>query len=485
MTITINPALPQELLIDGVRAASKRFNEKEVIWRKALVTTRLYQRDYDAYMVECIKAVFGPENAMRECAPVIASYLSDGTQTKALQDHYWAKSLDVGLKQKHFKSPFALLKKFESEEEYQSYLKQKVGQHAEMECSLLRLSCSLPIGLKQHHQSLTELSQQHFKLQAKWKETYAENARYRDSFVLANVIPFNKMVGFENSFVKGFGTNSFGKGVTIGLYELGDVDTSHPLLTSRVVCKEKPDGLVSDHATHVAGIIAQLAPKARIYSYYVPEVKNVKQIPKEVQIINVSVSFNPKLVDVCKVFNHLLGLHRIVVKSLDNEGSDVTLDNDLGEGLGPLVPINPLSKRSLLVMGILPDGITPADYTNLPGENYWENTVCAPEKIRSSLPGNKYGVMRGTSMAAPVVSAILATIMSLFPMLSKENAVKAVKYGSVPIVVLEDGTYKAETSQNKFSTYPKDVQLKSRRIWGWGRADLPGALRAAKKLISS
>jgi subtilisin family serine protease len=49
-------------------------------------------------------------------------------------------------------------------------------------------------------------------------------------------------------------------------------------------------------------------------------------------------------------------------------------------------------------------------------DDRWVRTVAPGENIISALPGGRYGVWSGTSMAAPIVSGIAALVLSARPL---------------------------------------------------------------------
>jgi len=98
----------------------------------------------------------------------------------------------------------------------------------------------------------------------------------------------------------------------------------------------------------------------------------------------------------------------------------------------------------------------PADHTNLPKPD-----ISAPGKnIRSSLPGDGYGSMSGTSMAAPHVSGLVALLLSARPYLTGQvEAIETqIEQNALPLTTLEN-CGGVPGSQIPNNTY------------GWGRID--------------
>jgi subtilisin family serine protease len=104
--------------------------------------------------------------------------------------------------------------------------------------------------------------------------------------------------------------------------------------------------------------------------------------------------------------------------------------------------------------------------------NLLKPDVTAPgENIRSSVTGNAYGNMSGTSMAGPHVAGVAALLMSANPALRRDPAaVEAIlRHTSVPLPGQTCGTYPGSTIPN--TTY------------GHGRIDAWTAFRAAETIF--
>ena len=103
----------------------------------------------------------------------------------------------------------------------------------------------------------------------------------------------------------------------------------------------------------------------------------------------------------------------VMVASAGNNG----LPNELAKSTLPPLPNYPAALTYVLgVMSVDETGRESA-FTNwdVKAFNGVEYEVCAPgENIMSTLPGNRYGYLSGTSMAAPIVSAFAAILRSEF-----------------------------------------------------------------------
>lgn len=80
--------------------------------------------------------------------------------------------------------------------------------------------------------------------------------------------------------------------------------------------------------------------------------------------------------------------------------------------------------------------------------------------VMSTLPGNRYGAMSGTSMAQPHLSAVVLDVLSKYPQLTHDQLVEALKSGAT------DGGAPGHDPE-----------------YGWGTVNIPRTLDAAAKLL--
>jgi len=260
-----------------------------------------------------------------------------------------------------------------------------------------------------------------------------------------------------------------GKGVKVAVIDGGV--SPHPELDGSVVRDPKnnftPDrgaALIDDHGTHVAGIIHQLAPDAKITSYVV--------FPAD--------SGNPKLAEdndaptIAAVRKAVADGNTIINLSLGSKGAPsepmsrlidelsakgvifaVAAGNERGEQ-SVEVPSN--SPGAITVGSLNVDGRM-SDFSSF-GLNYdprkmkyvIKDVFMTPgQNIRSTLPDGAYGTMSGTSMATPAMNGIVA-------LLSQAASLNPAPDPVTTAVRIQDALRSSSTPMD-VSTLPPDISL--------------------------
>jgi subtilisin family serine protease len=224
-----------------------------------------------------------------------------------------------------------------------------------------------------------------------------------------------------------------------------------------------PDPL---HGTHVAGIIAAqrnngigmdgVADNVKIMMVRV--VPDGDEYDKDValgifyavnngaKVINMSFgkSFSPEKRWVDSAVRYAAAKDVLIVHAAGNESAD----NDEKENYpNPYFILSKIKSPDFITVGASSDpritGSLVADFSNYGKESV---DVFAPGvKIYSTLPGtNQYGNLKGTSMAAPIVTGLAALIRSYFPGLSAQQVKQAIeKSVTVPdstVLIIKPGT---------------------------------------------
>ncbi len=197
------------------------------------------------------------------------------------------------------------------------------------------------------------------------------------------------------------------------------------------------------HGTHVAGLIAMVAPDAKIMPVRVLDVDgrgNAFSLAKAIKyavehgadVINLSLSTPNQLLEVEDVFYHILDGEgdpigsmpgAVVVAAAGNSGTTVrefpAAESDNGRP-GRCVLSVAASNGSDLLSAFSTRG-------------QWVSVMSPGERIASSVPFNRYGMWAGTSMAAPLVAGEVALVRAANPNAEPKAVVVHIKQQSIPI----------------------------------------------------
>ena len=224
------------------------------------------------------------------------------------------------------------------------------------------------------------------------------------------------------------------------------VDFNHPFLKDVLeegIHISEPGRLPEDdesHGTHVAGIIHQVAPLAKIVPVKVLDkngsgsvadiVKGIDwAIDQGVDVINLSIGGD---VDEPEFLQ--------VLEKAASQGILVAMASGNDSGFVPTFPANYVSKIKNLgfAVGALNIDRALTVFSDRSGNDPKMKYVAAfGEMVNSSVPGGGYKKFSGTSMAAPQVSGLFALFRSLPEKMSSPEILKALK-NSVLLTSLED-----------------------------------------------
>lgn len=262
---------------------------------------------------------------------------------------------------------------------------------------------------------------------------------------------------------------STGAGVRVAVLDTG-VDRQHPLLAGRLLpgfdfvdfdndpSEASQAGVAFGHGTHVAGLVAMVAPGAQIMPLRVLDAAGQGNawVLAEAMLHAVDPDGNPNTNDGAQVINLSLGsLSRthifdtvaqlvtcavpdaiepaddlsdpgydgdearcstfggaVVVAAAGNDASDNVREYPAAEGAYGLLAVAASNAESRL-----------AAFTNY---GSWIHLAAPGDRITSSVPGGGYGTWSGTSMAAPLVAGTAALVRSLDRTLSADGVARRI-----------------------------------------------------------
>lgn len=202
-----------------------------------------------------------------------------------------------------------------------------------------------------------------------------------------------------------------------------------------------------EHGTHVAGLIAGLPQGKEVQygvGYKVAKIMAVRAVPngderdKDVanairyavdngaKILNMSFGkpVSPGKNVVWEAFKYAQDKGVLLVKAAGNENENVAENVYFPTNYKDVNDAKPFISNMIVVGASTNNNeFLRADFSNY---NQKMVNVFAPgEKIYSTVPGNKYAYLQGTSMAAPVVAGAAAVLMAYMPNLTPEQVIES------------------------------------------------------------
>lgn len=272
-------------------------------------------------------------------------------------------------------------------------------------------------------------------------------------------------------------TGYLGAGVRVAVLDTG-VDTNHPTLAGRLLpgfdfvdfdVDPSETGSRADagfgHGTHVAGLVALVAPDARIMPLRVLDATGAGNawVLAEAMLRAVDPDGNPETNDGAQVINLSLGtpartrILDTVAKlvscaapdpaepALDLSDPGYNDDRSRCERFGGAVIVAAAGNDASVsareypaaegAYGLLPVTATNAERRLASFANFgsWIALAAPGDGITSSVPGGGFGTWSGTSMAAPLAAGVAALVRSAEPGLSADAVVRRLRRTAAPL----------------------------------------------------
>lgn len=230
-----------------------------------------------------------------------------------------------------------------------------------------------------------------------------------------------------------------GEGVVIAVMDTG-IDYTHPDLKDRMwegigydFVNDNLDPMDKDgHGTHVAGIIASVAPEARLMALKVLEreggrwidVSKAIRFARENGADIISMSFGSQSAPMARAIQVQMDFaYRQGVLMIGSAGNDGIYEYSF-----------PASNDVVMAVSAVDVNMERAEYSNLgswielaaPGGDHKAGVI-------STVPGGNYEHKIGTSMACPFVTGVAALMMSTYPEMSNDDVRSALQEQAIDL----------------------------------------------------
>ena len=268
-----------------------------------------------------------------------------------------------------------------------------------------------------------------------------------------------------------------GQPVVVAVLDTG-IDLNHPAFAGRLVpgydfvsndSDPSDEGVlrqnpVYGHGTHVAGIVAMVAPEAKIMPIRILDTDGSGELWRVTAAIIWAANHGADVINISFGYNSSPDLLKDLLDNCDGtppEGTktfpemvrQVTVVAGAGNG-GNALPIFPAGNRIDAQLGV--GASTRYDHlwefstmsVGTSGSDRFIRAVAPGENIVSAIPGGRFALWSGTSMAAPIAAGVAALVKAKYPTLTADQVAAQV----------------AETGISWDCTHPTRGPIKTNRI---------------------
>ena len=225
--------------------------------------------------------------------------------------------------------------------------------------------------------------------------------------------------------------------VKVGVLDSG-IDNNHEFLKDRLIDEGLNFSASGDdtgmfdghdsHGTHVAGIIVDNSPSSvKLRSYKVFDSEGNSSVSIIIPAIDKAAADG---MDVINCSFTYYNSDTFTETLLNAYNSGLTIVASVGNENVRFRSLSPASINEVIAVGAAGRDLLPTDYSNF-GSSI--DIIAPGDDIYSTYNDNGYGLMSGTSMAAPFVVASAATLIGMEPDLTPAQIEKRLKDNAVPI----------------------------------------------------
>lgn len=167
----------------------------------------------------------------------------------------------------------------------------------------------------------------------------------------------------------------------------------------------------NSHGTHVAGIIDQIAPDAKLMAVRVANSTGFASLSNLARGVYYAANNGANVINLSMGGTFPMNTMLSAIRYAASKGCVVVMAAGNNGGATPIYPAAYASQYGLAVGAVTSTGAM-ASFSNKAGTTPLDYVVAPGVSIYSTLPGNRWGYKSGTSMATPIVSGVAALLFS-------------------------------------------------------------------------
>jgi subtilisin family serine protease len=187
------------------------------------------------------------------------------------------------------------------------------------------------------------------------------------------------------------------------------------------------------HGTHIAGIISAVAPNVKLMAVRSADATGSFSLSSAARGIYYAANNGAQIINLSLGGTIPVNTLKSAIAYAVTKGCICII---AAGNYGGAVPIYPAIYTDTLVaiaVGSVGAARKMSTFSNKSGPNVLEYVVAPGASIYSTMPGNRYGIKSGTSMATPMVAGIAALMLSANPLLTPAEIERLISDYSSPL----------------------------------------------------
>lgn len=187
------------------------------------------------------------------------------------------------------------------------------------------------------------------------------------------------------------------------------------------------------HGTHIAGIISAVAPNVKLMTVRVANDTGAATLSNLARGIYYAANNGAKIINLSLGATFPSNTLKTAITYAISKGCICIIAAGNNGRAVPDYPAIYTDTLAAIAVGAVGAAKKMATFSNKSGPNVLEYVVAPGASIYSTMPGNKYGMKSGTSMATPMVAGVAALMLSANPLLTPAEIERLISDYSSPL----------------------------------------------------